>query len=138
MPPLIHSAPLPNLLIYWYNVPMSQANELTTQIIDFLYSQGIFSWRASSTGIFDPKSQAYRTAPKKGVSDILAVLPPNGRLLAIEVKIGKDRTSPEQVGFLKNIQHVGGLTFIAKDFTEFQSRFLATMPATKPLSTDNT
>ena len=61
-----------------------------------------------------------RTAPKKGVSDILAVLPPAGRILAIEVKIGSDKLRPEQIGFLKNIEHVGGITYVAKDFDEFK------------------
>jgi len=59
-------------------------------------------------------------ASKKGVSDILAIIPPYGRLVAIEVKIGKDRLSLEQKGFLKNIEYFGGLSFVAKDFSEFK------------------
>lgn len=101
-------------------VMMSQATILTNQIIDFVYRKGGYAWRASSTGIFDGKQQAYRTAPKKGVADVLAVVPPTGRMIAIEVKIGKDRLSPEQEGFLKNIAFTGGLSVVVKDFEEFK------------------
>lgn len=96
----------------------STANDLTTAILDFIYRQGGYAFRASSTGIFDPSLRQYRTAPKKGVSDILGCY--QGRFLAIEIKIGKDRLSPEQDGFLKNIAHVDGLAFIARDFESFQ------------------
>lgn len=97
---------------------MSASNELTGQILKFLFDQGVFAWRASSTGIYDKKLGVYRTAPKKGVSDILAVY--KGRLIAIEIKIGKDRLSPEQEGFLKNVERAGGLWFVAKEFKEFK------------------
>ena len=96
---------------------MSEANNLTNQIIDFIYRQGGFAWRASSVGVYDSKAQSYRTAPKKGVSDILACW--KGRLIAIEIKIGKDRLSDEQIGFIKNIEHAGGIAFVLKDFDDF-------------------
>lgn len=96
------------------------ANELTNKIIDFLYQQGVYSWRQNSGGVFDSKKGIYRLGSKKGVSDILGLLLPAGRLLAVEVKIGKDRLSPEQEGFLKNIEHFGGLVFVAKNFEEFK------------------
>jgi penicillin-binding protein-related factor A (putative recombinase) len=97
---------------------MSAANDLTTQIIDYIYSTGGFAFRASSTGIFDKKLNTFRTAPKKGVSDVLGIY--KGRFIACEVKIGRDSASPEQIGFLKNIEHYGGLTFMAKDFPSFK------------------
>lgn len=97
---------------------MSAANKLTNQIIDFVYRHNGYAWRSSSTGVFDQKVGAYRTAAKKGVSDILAVF--RGQLIAIEVKIGKDRLSPEQEGFLMNVSAAGGNTFVASDFARFE------------------
>lgn len=105
---------------------MSEATELTNQIIDLIYRSGGYAWRAESSGVFDQKLGGYRTAPKKGVSDILALIPPNGRLVAIEIKIGKDHLSPEQEGFLKNIEHCGGLFFIAKDYESFNAWWKST------------
>ena len=106
-------------LFVWYNMTMSAANDLTNKIIDYIYRQGGYAWRASSVGIYDQQLHSFRTAAKKGVADILACIPPAGKLAAIEVKIGKDRLSPEQAGFLENIKAVGGLAFVARSFEEF-------------------
>lgn len=38
---------------------------------------------------------------------------PHGRLLGVEVKAAKGRTSPEQVAFLERINRAGGLAFVA-------------------------
>ncbi len=100
---------------------MPPSSTLTNQIIDHIYQNGGYAWRASSTGVFDTKLQTFRTAPKKGVSDILGLI--HGTFLAVEVKIGKDRLSEEQEGFLKNIKHYGGHSFVAKSFDEFKEWF---------------
>ena len=100
---------------------MSEASTLTNKIIQHIYSSGGFAFRASSTGIYDSKMGGYRTAAKKGVSDVLACF--KGRFIAIEIKIGKDRLSLEQEGFMSNIQHVGGIAFVAKDFDDFLSQW---------------
>src|SRR3990167_1097188 len=96
---------------------MSKAADLTTGIIDHIYKQGGYAWRASSTGIFEEKTGMFRSAPKKGVADVLGLY--KGKFMAIEVKIGKDRMSDEQIGFMKNISYYGGLTFTAKDLPAF-------------------
>ncbi len=98
---------------------MSAATELTNQIIDFIYRQGGYAWRASSVGVFDSKRAMFRASAKKGVSDILACF--KGQLIAVEIKIGKDRLSPEQEGFLMNVSAAGGNTFIASDFAGFEA-----------------
>lgn len=98
---------------------MSEATTLTNKIINHIYSSGGYAWRASSTGVYDQKAGAYRTAAKKGVSDVLALF--KGKFIAIEIKIGKDRLSLEQEGFMRNIQHAGGEAFVAKDFESFCS-----------------
>lgn len=59
-----------------------------------------------------------RTAPKRGVSDVLGIY--KGILVAIEVKIGNDKLSLEQEGFLENIRHHGGKTYVAKDEEGFK------------------
>lgn len=101
---------------------MSQASTLTRKIISFLFSQGIYAWRQNVTPIPLPSGQ-FRPAAKVGVSDILAVLPPTGCLLAIETKIGKDRLRPEQEGFLKNVEAMGGLTMIVSSYDDFLVQF---------------
>ena len=96
---------------------MSAASELTNQIIGFIHRAGGYAWRANSVGIYDAKKGVHRAGAKKGVSDVLACY--RGVLVAIEVKIGKDRLRPEQEGFIANVRHVGGRAFVAKDFQTF-------------------
>ena len=96
---------------------MSQSNELTQKILKFLFLEGVYAWRASQTGVYDTRRAIYRTAPKKGVADILACY--KGYLVAIEVKIGKDKLSPEQAGFLKSIRQAGGRAFVATSYAQF-------------------
>lgn len=97
---------------------MSKASELTNQIINHFYKNGGFAFRCSSLGVYDQKRQMYRMAAKKGISDVLGVV--KGRFVACEIKIGADRLSEEQTGFLKNIEHHGGLSVVIKNFAEFQ------------------
>lgn len=98
----------------------SRANELTGQIINFLLKEGCYAWRAQSSGLYDPRIGSFRSGPKRGVSDILGLIGGSGRLLAIEVKIGADRLSDEQIGFGKNIEHCGGLWYVAQNFEDFK------------------
>ena len=104
-----------------YNIGVKKSNELTQKILAYIHSKGGYAWRASSTGIFDPRRGVFRSAPKKGVSDILACY--RGRLIAVEVKIGRDTLSPEQEGFLLSVNHAGGYAFVAHTFEEFVNQF---------------
>lgn len=97
---------------------MSKSNELTQQIIKFIFDEGGYAWRNNTMGVYDQKRRIYRTAPKKGVSDVLGLF--KGRFVAVEVKIGRDKLSPEQSGFLKNINHYGGIAMVAKDIETFK------------------
>ncbi len=49
-----------------------------------------------------------------GCPDVLGQLT-DGRLLGVEVKAVKGRTSPEQVAFLERINRAGGVAFVARD-----------------------
>ena len=98
------------------------ASDLTNNIINFIYRQGGYAWRASSVGVFDSKQMHFRAAAKKGVADVLSCF--KGRLVAVEVKIGKDRLSDEQDGFIKNVEKAGGCAFVAADFEQFKIHWL--------------
>ena len=100
---------------------MSSATELTNLVIDFLYRAGAYPWRASSVGVYDKQRATFRASAKKGVSDVLACY--RGRLIAVEIKIGKDKLSPEQTGFIENVRHAGGIAFVATDFEQFKKEW---------------
>lgn len=92
------------------------------QILEFLKCEGIFAWKNYSTGTFDPTRKKFRKHKNKlkGVADILGILAPHGRSLAIEVKRPKTafsaKTYPtkDQKIFLDNTNRNGGLGFVAR------------------------
>jgi hypothetical protein len=52
---------------------------------------------------------------KPGVSDVIAFLPPDGRGVAVEVKIGKDKLRPEQEKFRMSVERVGAAHIVVRD-----------------------
>ncbi len=100
----------------------SQANSLTQEILNYLLQHKVWAWRNSIGGI-PVKGGGRRGSGMVGVSDILGVVPPAGRFLAIEAKIGQDRLRPEQEGFLSVVESLGGLVYVAKDFESFVNWF---------------
>lgn len=89
-------------------------------ILMWLKLNNIFAWKNQTTGMFDPKRKCFRKfLGLKGVSDILGVLP-GGRLLAIEVKCPKKYPTPEQREFLKRVNDLGGLAFLARSVKDVE------------------
>lgn len=78
-------------------------------------ADAVRAWRNNTTGIFDPRRQVFRTfSGMKGVSDILGIVPPIGRLFAVECKKPETdtpggRLSEDQVEFLELVADCGGV-----------------------------
>lgn len=96
----------------------SATNQTTRNILNYLFSKGIFAWREDTTGLFDPRIGRFRPAAKTGKPDIMAILP-GGKFLGIEVKTGVDKLRPEQVGFIANTEKMGAKVLVVKDFDDF-------------------
>jgi hypothetical protein len=84
--------------------------EVTKAILNELKEMGIFVWKHWS-GAFS----------KKGISDILGVLP-GGRFLAIEVKGPNGRVTDHQKQFLEDVFKNGGLAFVARSPEEVKAQ----------------
>jgi len=101
--------------------PRIAESEIQSLILGWLLTKGFYAWRNHSQGTFDAKSGRYRAmnqiGARKGVSDILGVLP-DGRFLAIEVKGAKGRTSQEQDAFIRMVNSLGGLAFVARSLED--------------------
>ena len=100
---------------------MTKTNETTRFILNELYKRKIFAWRQNIAGIPLPQG-GFRPAGKSGLPDIIAILPPDGHFLGIEVKTGKDRLRLEQVGFILNAERMGAKVLIVKDFEDFKTQ----------------
>jgi hypothetical protein len=99
---------------------MTKTNETTRLILEYLFQKGCYAWR-NSIGAIQSKGHFYSMG-LTGSSDIFAIFPPNGRFIGIEIKTGKDKLRPEQVGFIKNCQHVGADVLVVKDFEDFKNQ----------------
>lgn len=109
------------------------ANGLTKCIIDFIRFKGGQAERISNTG--RPIDRRYNYTDVAGVTrsigsiewikgsgtngtaDISATI--KGRSVKIEVKIGRDRQSNDQLKYQRQVEDAGGLYVIAKDFESF-------------------
>jgi len=90
----------------------AKESALQKQILEYLKIKKVFAWKNHSTGIYDPARRIFRTNTSvKGVSDILGILP-NGRFLAIEVKIKPNKLSDNQHNFLVDINNNKGLALV--------------------------
>jgi len=109
------------------------ANGLTKCILDFLNLSGHFAERINTMGrMVDSRKQVtdvigrtktigtakyIPTTGTKGSADISATI--NGKSVKIEVKIGKDRQSQDQIQYQQRTEQAGGIYLIAKDFQGF-------------------
>lgn len=110
-----------------------KANGLTRMIIKYLQLNGWQAERISVTGrMVDNRkvvtnvigqSQQIGSAyylpstMQKGSADISATVA--GQSVKIEVKVGKDRQSHEQIAYQMEVERAGGTYIIAKDFETF-------------------
>lgn len=99
---------------------MARSSALESSIqrgcIALLRFRGILALRINSGSIKVDK-RLIRLAPA-GTSDILAVLPPHGRLLAVEVKTPTGRLTLAQRAFLDAVRESGGVALVVRDVAD--------------------
>ena len=92
-------------------------------ILEYLsYRKGFF-WRNNSGGFRDIKNHFYRFG-LKGSPDILGIIPPDGRLVAIEVKSATGQMTDDQRWFQEQVEKHGGVFILARGVTDLQERGL--------------
>lgn len=109
------------------------ANGLTKCILDFLIFSGHFCERTGNEGRVIDGRKTYtdvigrqktigtvkriKSSGTNGTSDLKAII--FGKMIAIEVKFGKDRQSQAQKDYQAMIERAGGIYLIARNFDEF-------------------
>ena len=101
----------------------STTNSLTAQISNYVSSRGGYCMRINVAGFYRQDVGYIRSGSTVGVSDLIAVV--NGRLVAIEVKTGKDTQSDQQKAVQAKIEAAKGVYLIARDFEQFRADFEA-------------
>lgn len=111
------------------------ANGLTRCVMDWLNLSGHMAERTSNEGRVIDNRKTYvdaigqrktigevkriKSSGTVGTSDVKAVI--RGRMVAIEIKIGKDRQSDAQKKYQAKVEAAGGVYIIVKNFSDFLS-----------------
>jgi len=110
----------------------SPSNALTDAVINYVRLNGGAARRVNTQGTYVEAKYnergvqlkgtgAYRkSGMKRGFEDVSCIIPPHGKYLAVEVKIGADKLRDEQIERKAEVEKCGGLYFVAKDFDSFK------------------
>ena len=95
-------------------------SELLTYCLRLLSAFSIFAWRNNNMGVRRERNGKafYTFNGTRGVADIIAVHPKNGKIICIECKAeGKLKNkSPEQKDFQEQIEKSGGYYFLIDSY----------------------
>jgi hypothetical protein len=105
--------------------------DLVAQCLQLLRLRHVFAWRVNGGAAHfgsGPRKRFVRFASINGISDILACLPPDGRLLAVEVKQPGRRVTPHQQAFLAAVCAAGGLALVVDDVRQLEAALVGGQP----------
>lgn len=91
------------------------AQALTKAVRDYLGMNGWYVWKGG-TGAVRLAGDRFACFGTKGASDLFALK--NGKLIAIEIKAGKDSLRIEQREFLNAIQLHGGFACVCRSLDD--------------------
>lgn len=94
-------------------------NALVTQCLALLRLHGLFAWRANCGGGLR-RGRPIKANPE-GTPDLLCVLPPSGRLLAVECKTGTGRVSGAQRAWMEAAERAGATCLVVRDVKELEA-----------------
>lgn len=101
---------------------------IQNSILKYLNSQGVFCWKINNGAVWNAKRNCYQAnTTMKGVSDIIGVIPEDGRILAIEIKAPRGVVSEDQKWFLEKIKKDGGISFVARSIDDVQRQLIRIM-----------
>lgn len=100
----------------------SNANTLTQLTIKALSLKGYKCWRQNNGATYDPTRKVFRAGSStKGIPDVIGFHLKTGRFAAAEIKFGKDRLTPEQKQFLKDVEESGGLSLVIRSSDDIEN-----------------
>lgn len=96
------------------------ANGLTTCVCDWIKFHGGDAQRVNTTGTMrkiNGEMKWTHSGSRKGSADIHAIV--RGRAVSIEIKIGRDQQSDDQVKEQRRVESAGGIYFVCHDMDQF-------------------
>lgn len=89
---------------------IQKEQNLVNQVIAYLKLKGHYVWR-QNTGSMYSKDNRFVRFGFKGVSDIIGIAS-DGRMIAVECKVGYNKPTQFQKDFLEEIQSRGGYAIL--------------------------
>jgi hypothetical protein len=111
--------------------PVPRESEILRQVLDYLALRQIPAWRSNSGGMtidtgLTRRHVRFNGAP--GCSDVLGLLPPSGRLLAVECKRPGKKPTAAQQRFLDMVTANGGLALVISDVRSLDAALKGLLP----------
>lgn len=91
-------------------------NKLVSDILDYLAKTGVLATDTDASRY--GRGAGKRAKVRKGWSDVTACLHPEGKFLAIEVKIDTDKLNPDQMEIRDQVISKGGIFIEARDLDD--------------------
>lgn len=98
--------------------PARPEGDLVRACLQLLRLRGVFAWRVNS-GAIKLDKRFVRFNSINGISDIIGILP-GGRILAVEAKVGRNKTSEAQDAFLAEVRSRGGVAVVAYEVEDVE------------------
>ncbi len=92
---------------------------IQSEILRWLESTELLSWRQSAGEIFTHGRKV--SLGPVGISDIIVIVPPTGRILGLEVKSANGTLRPVQRQFKAKLEASGGLYEVVRSLGQAQS-----------------
>ncbi len=96
--------------------------DLVRAVLEYLALRRIPAWRANSGAMVVPgaggRKRFVRFNGARGCADVLGLLPPSGRFLAVECKMPGRHPTADQQGFLDAVGAAGGLAIVVRDVAD--------------------
>jgi hypothetical protein len=101
-------------------VKKSTESALVAACLQFLQLRGLVAFRvnAGSLAVGSGRARRYVRLAPAGMGDILAILPPAGRLLSIECKRPGGRLRPSQARWIDLVRAQGGLALVVRSLDQ--------------------
>jgi hypothetical protein len=103
-------------------VKVPRETDLVCQCLSLLQLHRIPCWRQNTGAAAFGAGRARRFVKfsVEGCADVLGVVPPSGRLLAVECKRPGGKLTKAQAAFLDNVRAAGGLALVVRDVRDLQ------------------
>ncbi len=90
---------------------IQKEQSLVNQVLSYLKLKGHYVWRENVGGMYSQNKRFIKFG-FKGISDIISIAS-DGRMIAIECKVGRNKPTQFQKDFLGEIQTRGGYAILS-------------------------